>query len=476
MHARVSNRPQALTPPVRRDVTRLDIASRVEPFVDDALIDKSRNVSLKLHPPTPREVCIRFNKPWEGMVSGYVTVLEDQGAYRMYYRGSASARDHVGEVTCVAVSTDGLRWTRPELGLYELDGSSANNIVWMGESSHNFGPFVDANPDCKPSARYKAFGSLRGRGLVGFSSRDGYSWKQVRKQPLITQGAFDSLNTGLWNPLTGQYMAWVRTWTTAGHAGPIPQFGTTNWSGFRSIGLATSPDFINWSDTMECDYGNTEREHLYTNAIVPYPRAPHIFIGFPKRFMPTRKLKPDHPDVGISDGVFICSRDGLHWDRRFMEAFIRPGRDLGNWGDRSNCVARGVLQTAADELSIYYSEHYRQGSSRMRRATVRLDGFVSVNAPHRGGEFTTVPLTFTGSRLVINYATSAAGSVQVEVRDAAGKPIPGFGLRRCREIYGDEIERTVTWNDGADLTALAGRSVRLRFLMKDADLYSLQFV
>jgi hypothetical protein len=226
---------------------------------------------------------------------------------------------------------------------------------------------------------------------------------------------------------------------------------------------------------MESDYGDSEREHLYTNAIVPHPRAPHIFIGFPKRFMPGRKVNPDHPDVGVSDGVFMSSRDGLHWDRRFMEAFLRPGRDLLNWGDRSNCIARGVLQTAEDELSIYYSEHYRHGSSRMRRATVRLDGFVSANAPHKGGEFTTPLVTFAGDQLAINYATSAAGSVRVELRDRNNKPIPGFTLRQCSDIYGDEIERVVEWTDGPDVGRLAGKQIRVRFVMKDADLYSLRF-
>jgi hypothetical protein len=86
-----------------------------------------------------------------------------------------------------------------------------------------------------------------------------------------------------------------------------------------------------------------------------------------------------------------------------------------------------------------------------------------------------VPVTFTGDELVINFATSAAGSVRVELQDAGGMPIPGFALEEAREQIGNEIERVVTWSGGSDVSALAGKPVRLRFGMKDADVYSLRF-
>ncbi|MCP4788358.1 MAG: hypothetical protein GY903_18090 [Fuerstiella sp.] len=83
---------------------------------------------------------------------------------------------------------------------------------------------------------------------------------------------------------------------------------------------------------------------------------------------------------------------------------------------------------------------------------------------------------FQGSTLELNYSTSAAGSVSVEIQDVNGDPIDGRALADCHEIFGDEIERTVTWKDGTGLKQLAGRPVRLRFVMKDADLFSFQFV
>ena len=95
--------------------------------------------------------------------------------------------------------------------------------------------------------------------------------------------------------------------------------------------------------------------------------------------------------------------------------------------------------------------------------------------PYDGGEVVTHPLTFSGRELTINFATSAAGSVRVEMQDADGEPLEGLAAADCDEIIGDQIERTVRWRQGSDLSALAGRPIRLRFLLQDADLYSLKF-
>jgi hypothetical protein len=98
-----------------------------------------------------------------------------------------------------------------------------------------------------------------------------------------------------------------------------------------------------------------------------------------------------------------------------------------------------------------------------------------MHAGAAGGEFTTHPLRCTGGQLRLNYATSAAGSIQVEIQDEAGQPIPGFALADMPELYGDEFEAAATWKNGADLSSLKGRTIRLRVRLKDADLYSLRF-
>jgi len=179
----------------------------------------------------------------------------------------------------------------------------------------------------------------------------------------------------------------------------------------------------------------------------------------------------------------MSSRDGISWDRTFMEAFIRPGLYEQNWGGAhgNNTPAWGIIQTGDKEISLYVSENYGNYPAeankvpRLRRATVRIDGFVSVNAPYVGGEMLTKPFVFKGRSLVINYSTSAVGSIKVEVQDEYGRPIEGFTISDASEIYGDEIGRVVTWKHGTDVSPLAGKPVRLRFIMKDADLYSLRF-
>ena len=92
-----------------------------------------------------------------------------------------------------------------------------------------------------------------------------------------------------------------------------------------------------------------------------------------------------------------------------------------------------------------------------------------------GGEVLTKPLTFTGKELLINFATSAAGSVLAEIQDEMGRPLDGFSLADAVEIYGDSIEREVSWKGGTDVGALVGKPVRLRFVLKDADLFSFRF-
>ena len=176
----------------------------------------------------------------------------------------------------------------------------------------------------------------------------------------------------------------------------------------------------------------------------------------------------------------MTSRDGRRfkfWD----EAFICPGaQNKDRWVYGDNFQALGIVETKAstsgapNELSMYVNEGFWR-QCKLRRHTLRLDGFVSVQAPLSGGELVTKPFTMRGNELTLNLATSAAGSIQVEIQTSDGKPIDGFALTDCPELFGDEIERTVRWKKTSDVSPLAGRPIRLRFVMKDADLYSIQF-
>jgi len=442
----------------------LESGSRLELFVDEFVIDRLTGATRVLHSPEPQEVAIVYDAPWEGKACHYVTVFQDGPLYRMYYRGLPIidfTREQTGpEVTCYAESTDGIHWTKPKLGLFESHGSKDNNLVWTGTGAHNFAPFRDANPNCPADQQYKA---VAGGPLVALASPDGLHWAKMQEAPVITEGAFDSQNVAFYDTVRGEYRAYVRDFA----------------DGVRTIRTCTSPDFLHWTKPEWVGYGDTRKEHLYTNGTTPYFRAPHLFVAFPKRFIPDRVKHPELPPsyAGLSEGVFMSTRDGYNFDRSFMEGWIRPGLDPENWWQRTNGPAWGVVQTGPTELSVYWVEHYEnpRHECQLRRGTLRLDGFVSVNAPYAGGELLTKPLTFLGRELVLNYATSAVGSVQVEIQDAAGKPVDGFALAQCPKIYGDEVEHVVSWAGKTDVSTLAGQPVRLRFVLKDADLYSLQF-
>ncbi|MCI0624680.1 MAG: hypothetical protein L0387_24050 [Acidobacteria bacterium] len=125
---------------------------------------------------------------------------------------------------------------------------------------------------------------------------------------------------------------------------------------------------------------------------------------------------------------------------------------------------------------MYYSELYRSPESRLRRCTLRTDGFVSVEGAYtKGGEFTTHPLRFEGSGLELNYSTSGGGSLQVELQDEKGAPLPGFRLAECPEIFGDKIEGIIRWKQKEDVSSLSGKPVRLRVHLRDARLYAFRF-
>lgn len=455
----------------------IEIGNRLEPFVDRFLIESLDGASLRLHTPRSAENVLNFDAPWEGKYCGYVTVFRDGDLFRMYYRGLPIAgRDGSdNEVTCYAESRDGIQWTKPNLGLHEVDGTRDNNVILKNAApfSHNFAPFLDTRPGVAAEERYKALAGTSESGLVAFASADGLNWRRLREEPVITQGAFDSQNVAFWSEREGVYVCYFRTWSEGGY------------QGIRTVSRATSSDFLNWTEPVYMRFGDTPLEHLYTNQTGPYFRAPHVYVALAARFMPGRRVVTPEQAAALggdavysgdcSDTVFMTSRGGDVYDRTFMEGFVRPGPGLGNWTSRTNYPAYGVVPTGEGEMSFYIQRNYGQPTHHLERQVLRVDGFSSVNAPYEGGEMHTRPLVFDGRELVLNYATSAAGGVRVELQDPDGQPLPGFALEDSDEIVGDEFERIVTWKGSGDVSALAGQPVRIRFALKDADLYALRF-
>ena len=443
----------------------IDIRSRRELFVDRFLIDQLQGTALKLHTP---HLADRTAKPRPQ--GHYATVLKDGGLFRLYSRGDKRPgiswktdgieAYHDNEVTLYAESRDGIHWTEPNLGLYRVERYPHGNVVLAGEFlvNHNFTPFIDTRPNVPAEQKYKALGGLayqphqravrkkRGPGgLKAFVSADGTHWHKLQAQAVIPEQwgkYFDSQNAVFWSTSERCYVCYFRRLE----------------KGLRSISRTTSTDFIHWTAPVPT-HANLPGEHLYTSVTQPYFRAPHIYIATPTRFMPRRGSS--------TDILLMSSRGGNRFDRTFREAFIRPGPDPAAWGNRANYAAIGIYKTGPAEMSIFM-----YGG---RRYVLRIDGFVSVHASWTSGEMITKPLRFNGRELEINYATSAGGDLRVEIQDADRRPIPGFRLSDSVQMVGDQIARIVTWKQGRDLSRLAGRAVRLRFVMQDADLYSLRF-
>ncbi|HRE82957.1 MAG TPA: hypothetical protein PLN52_18065, partial [Opitutaceae bacterium] len=236
----------------------LDLGDRLEPFFDTYLIEDAQNVSLVLGKPQPEGVVLSFDEPWEGVFSGYVTVLKDDDVFRMYYRGWNTDRPG-HEVTCYAESTDGRSWKKPALGLHPYGDRRDTNIILAGMPaiSSSFSPFIDRNPAATPETRFKALGGARG-GLFALGSADGIHWHLLRTKPVFTEGAFDSQNVPFWSEAEKCYVLYYRVWGEGFKEG-YPH------EGMRTIARTTSKDFIQWTPPERMTFGDRPNEHLYTN-------------------------------------------------------------------------------------------------------------------------------------------------------------------------------------------------------------------
>ncbi|MFM7565020.1 MAG: hypothetical protein ACKO81_18545 [Planctomycetota bacterium] len=466
----------------RQESEPIELGSRRELLVDRQLIESLDNVRLVLHAPVDRGPVLQFNQPaWEEKHCTYATVLYSERGYQLYYRAGLGSDSDLGfQATAYAESADGIHWTKPSLGLFEVAGNRDNNIVLTNERNdfavHNFSPFIDTRPGVPEAERYKALGGIKG-GLFAYVSADGIHWKPLRDQPVFTEGVFDSQNVSFWSPAEQCYLCYFRTWTGG------------DFAGYRTISRARSEDFIHWTSEGEMDFGSAPREHLYINQTAPYFRAPHLYLSTAARLVIGREVLTEQQAIALSldpkyreetrreasDVVLLSSRGGRKMDRTFLGSLVRPGIGYENWISRSNFPALNLVPTGPSEMSLYVVQNYAQADVHLRRYTFRLDGLASAQADAEGGQLLTRPLKFSGTQLRLNYSTSAAGSVRIELCDLNGQPLRGFSAEDCTEIVGNELERVVQWKGDSKLEAWAGMPVRIRFLLKDADLFSFRF-
>ncbi len=490
----------------------IDIEDRREVFWSDYLIDNDRTTAkLTVNKPVRLDTPIKMDAPWDGNAICYPQILPmEDGSYRMYYQTGSFKGDtftgYTQMLLCMLESKDGIEWTRPNLGVFEWNGSKDNNIL-MAESEENvldnFFILIDKKPGCPPDEKYKAMTlienpereSIYARELWCWTSPDGIRFKKGWKMTdgTVPNGAiFDSLNVGYWDENLGKYVAYVR----GVHDGPGR--GTAN--GLRDIRYIESEDFRNWSNPVILEYGDSDDVELYTNHVSRYYRAPHILTGFPVRYterhwwvrsndfiggeknLAMRKMRAESLDrqgFVVTDGLFMSSHDGMNW-HRFDEAMFPPEAEHDfNWIYGDGYPAYGMIETprpyphTTNELSMYMTcGKPVSGKCYLYRHVIRIDGFASYRADYEQKVVCTKPIMFEGDTLTLNFKTSARGYIFVRVLDYYGKPFEGF---QSYEIFGDAYDRPVLFDSGAELSKLKGKPIRLEFVMSDADIYSMKF-
>lgn len=474
----------------------INIGSKREVFWDDYLIDRTKTDTVtRLHSPVQRECVLEYGTEMGGNVaSSYNVVLADGDIYRMYTRVSPKLPGYDGNVA-YAESRDGIHWEKPDLGIVEYGGSKNNNLLFDFpnrpeiDGFDSFRPFIDESPDCPPEERIKAIGNFGTFGsplsLQLFTSHDGIHFEY--KAPLKIKGAFDSVNTVIWNKQTGTYQAFVRDFHPAGD----PTYSI--WT--RDIRFTESDTLFpkgGWPIPQPLCYNCGSDWQMYINSIMKYYRADHLYIGFPSRYIQRREWTENYDELcgpearkermkkdprhglAVSDTMFMMSRDGLNWTR-YPEAFIRPGPEHPtNWVYGSVYFSNGIVETESShpgcekEISFYCCENrWFDRPGQLYRYSIRRDGFVSQFAPYPEANLVTKPFIFEGKDLFVNISTSAYGHLTFKIKDTDGHEITS-----C-ETFGDSTDKRVHFN--GDLASFSGKPVVMSINMCDADLFSFRF-
>jgi hypothetical protein len=244
--------------------------------------------------------------------------------------------------------------------------------------------------------------------------------------------------------------------------------------------MSFSDDFVNWSEPFRICVADDMDEGLmeFYNMGGIHTRG-RLLIGFVRVLRDDLPCDPNGPVEGIGYSVLATSRDGVNW-HRFREPFLDRNPQSGTWDHAMAWI--GAYLPVGDEVYLYYGGYARghkvesATERQLGMARMRKDGYMSLRADEEGGVMQTHPVVFDGERLEVNV-DSAKGLVRVEIQDASGEPIKGFALDDCDPIQVDDVAAKVSWRGGdSDVSALAGKTVRLRFELKSGNLYAFQFV
>ena len=480
----------------------VDVGSRKQLFIDDTLISSWRQIELMMNAPAKTgERVIIPDRSWEsGGVGVYCSVLKVDDEYRLYYNVRSLVPDksewiHTpqGDLPpswmCLATSRNGKEWEKPNLGIVEFGGSKENNIVFPPRASWNESGhvFIDTKPGIPADERFKMTCRWDGpdgshwNGEYGMKSPDGLHWTPLSDEPALT--ASDTLNVGFWDDRIGRYVVYVRL--NEPEKGRPDARTDGSAPAHRHVARCETDDLARWGERkamLSFDREDPPGLDLYNSAAVKYPWADNAYLIFPSAYWHFPEPPAgEYTNDGIVDIRLATSRDGIHFQYPSRRPFVPLGIK-GDFDSGAIYMSTGIIRHGAELWMFYGSQDYERRHAPVlnkqgviSRLVLRLDGFVSADAPYQGGELTTIPLVFDGRALELNVQTSVAGQVQVELLHN-GRPIAGYSAAEADSIKGNFIAKTVTWNGRSEVSSLAGKPVQLRFFMRDAKLYAFQFI
>jgi hypothetical protein len=418
------------------------------------------------------------------------TCMHDEGRYRLWYDcwpAEDIGTKRMGQFNIVryAESDDGVHWRLPSLGAVEYRGTRQNNVVYGGPLTpvsgyHGGCVFKDAS--APPGERYKTFhlGLLSHEGLdeyrrkwprdvdpfhlntdpvpalYGGVSPDGIRWTPI-PEPLLVQTS-DTHNVCEFDAASGKYVAYVRSW----------------FFNRRTIGRTESADFQHFPLPEELFWPNAScapHDLWYANAKTTMPGAADYHVMFPLRW----SLPRDRFDFHLA-----TSPDGIVWGFVPGGAVCEPGRP-GEWDAGVVAPGLGLVTLPGERMGILYAgspvphKHPRRPPlGALAWAWWPRGRLVALRA-RLEGSFALQPLLFQGRQVHLNFRAAPAGYVQVEAVGHDGTILQGRSFGDCDPLTGDQLDQVVRWKGQADLGHAAGSPVKLRFRLRSADIFSVEF-
>jgi hypothetical protein len=442
-------------------------------FVDDYLIASSINLKRTVHQATkhPGNPIISDETPWEGKGPAFQIVRRNPqtGKFRIWYSGAVTYQlpsGHRGVFPALyAESDDGINWVKPELGLYEFNGSKANNIIIP--AGNLFGLHVDDH-EPNPQRRYKGIVAHRPKyvakeGYFLYTSPDGIHWTRDREEPLalslqgytMPQSGVGDTSLFRWDRHLGKYIGDVKF--------VLP-------GKIRCRGFMESDDLIHWTRPRMTVYPDTLDDpdsQIYSQNSFCYES---MWLGF-LRVMHTERTQ-GYKQTTVE---LTASRDGRHWSRIGRREEVIPLGTEAEWDtDYHDPFWEPV--PVGDQIWIYYrSARLRRNEQRRYRiglAMLRRDGFVSLDAGNDPGVIVTRPLSFGGKKLFINARVNKGGYVKAALISPENTPVSQYGLADCISVTVDAVKSPVVWTNAQDILLSPGDHLRLKFELKNAQLYS----